>query len=53
MASGTSFAVSASAARVTGILDRALAGADLTEADAIALIQCAEANLADVLDAAS
>ena len=38
---------------IRNILDRALAGARLTEADAIALIECREDDLADLLDAAA
>ncbi len=54
MGSGTSIA-SASVARspIRDILDRALAGERLTEADTIALIECPEADLGDLLDAAA
>ena len=46
---------SASVARspIRDILDRALVGERLTEADAIALIECPEADLGDLLDAAA
>jgi 7,8-didemethyl-8-hydroxy-5-deazariboflavin synthase CofG subunit len=40
-------------ARVRAALDRALAGAALTEAEAIAVIECSDSDLADVLAAAS
>jgi 7,8-didemethyl-8-hydroxy-5-deazariboflavin synthase CofG subunit len=54
MGGGTSIA-SASVAHspIRDILDRALAGERLTEADAIALIECPEADLGDLLDAAA
>src|ERR1700732_3950065 len=40
-------------APIREILDRALAGARLSDADAIALIECREASLGDLLDAAA
>src|ERR1700732_3420612 len=55
MGSGTTSIASASVARspIRNILDRALAGERLTEADTIALIQWPEADLGDLLDAAA
>ncbi|HSR58274.1 MAG TPA: 7,8-didemethyl-8-hydroxy-5-deazariboflavin synthase CofG [Candidatus Binataceae bacterium] len=55
MGSGMSSIASASSARppIREILDRAMAGERLTEAEAIALIECPAHQLADVLDAAA
>src|SRR5947207_14688130 len=49
------FAAESSARRITqtrDILDRALAGAPLSEADAIALIECPQSHLDDLMSAA-
>src|SRR6202051_3723469 len=55
MGSGTTSIASASVARspIRDILDRALSGERLTEADTIALIECRGADLGALLDAAA
>ena len=55
MGSATSSIASAAGARppIREILDRAMAGERLTDADAIALIECPVHQLADILDAAA
>ena len=54
MGSGIQIAsVSVTHSPIREIIDRALSGDRLTEADAIALIECPDADLGDLLDAAS